>query len=84
MRLIKSRLIGEQSGHADNIPNSGDRNFKDRIFDHRFCPNVEKEWVKRMEELVPHVSCRYTTKKMTKGRISDGLKFVCFQFSDFS
>lgn len=58
MRLIKSRTTASAEGVAK---------IDSLIID--FCPNVEKEWVKRMEELVPHVSCCYTTRQMAKRRI---------------
>jgi hypothetical protein len=63
MRLIKSRLIGDSQSQPTEVAK-----IESLIID--VCPNVEKEWVKRMEELVPHVSCHYLTKKMAKGRIS--------------
>ena len=66
MRLIKSRLIGDQSVDLQTTQIEVSK-IESLIIDS--CPNVEKEWVKRMEELVSHVSCCYTTKAMTRGRV---------------
>jgi len=64
MRLIKSRLINDQSPdiQISQIQAPEISKIESLIIDS--CPNVQKEWVGRMEELVPHVSCRYTTKKL--------------------
>jgi F-box/TPR repeat protein Pof3 len=67
MRFIKSRLIGPGLQTTSQIQSTEVSKIESLVID--FCPNVEREWVKRMEELVSHVGCRYTTKKMTKSRI---------------
>ena len=64
MRFVKSRLNFDQ---PEGTQPTDIAKIESLVID--LCPNVEREWVKRIEELVPHVSCRYMTKKMARSRI---------------
>jgi len=65
MRLIKSRLIGDHSPMQTTSQIQDISKIESLIIDS--CPNVEKEWLGRMQVLVPHVSCRHPRK--LRGRV---------------
>jgi hypothetical protein len=60
MRLIKSRLIAELQT-TSQIQSAGVARLESLIID--FCIDVKKEWVQRMQELVPYVSCGFMVRK---------------------